>query len=44
MILIQAPDVQGTRENEALLTAILNSDAAVDSSYAVFRVNKKDRK
>jgi putative heme-binding domain-containing protein len=37
-----ALDGSATRENEALLTAILNPDAAVESSYAVFRVSKKD--
>lgn len=30
------------RENEALLTALLDPDAAVESSYAVFRITKKD--
>ncbi|MEG3659041.1 PVC-type heme-binding CxxCH protein [Arenibacter palladensis] len=37
-----ALDGSATRENEALLTAILNPDAAVESSYAVFRITKKD--
>ena len=37
-----ALDGSATRENEALLTAILNPDAALESSYAVFRVTKKD--
>jgi putative heme-binding domain-containing protein len=37
-----ALDGSATRENEALLTAILNPDAAVESSYAVFRIIKKD--
>ena len=37
-----ALDGSATRENEALLTAILNPDAAVESSYAVYRVTKKD--
>jgi putative heme-binding domain-containing protein len=39
-----APALDGSanRENEALLTAILNPDAAVESGYAVYRVNKKD--
>lgn len=39
-----APALDGSaiRENEALLTAILNPDAAMESSYAVYRVNKKD--
>ncbi|MCK0158287.1 c-type cytochrome [Cellulophaga sp. F20128] len=39
-----APALDGSalRENEALLTAILNPDAAVESSYAVYRVTKKD--
>lgn len=35
-------DGSGTRENEALLTAILDPDAALESSYAVYRVTKKD--
>ncbi|MBC6999830.1 PVC-type heme-binding CxxCH protein [Cytophaga sp. FL35] len=39
-----APALDGSalRENEALLTAILDPNAAVESSYAVFRVTKKD--
>jgi putative heme-binding domain-containing protein len=39
-----APALDGSaaRENEALLTAILDPDAAVESNYAVYRVNKKD--
>ncbi|CAG5069049.1 hypothetical protein DYBT9623_01783 [Dyadobacter sp. CECT 9623] len=39
-----APALDGSanRENEALLTAILDPDAAVESGYAVYRVNKKD--
>ena len=39
-----APALDGSamRENEALLTAILNPDAAVEGSYAVYRVTKKD--
>ncbi|MBO9611268.1 MAG: HEAT repeat domain-containing protein [Dyadobacter sp.] len=39
-----APALDGSakRENEALLTAILNPDAAVESGYAVYRVTKKD--
>ncbi|SIR31490.1 PVC-type heme-binding CxxCH protein [Maribacter ulvicola] len=39
-----APALDGSslRENEALLTAILNPDAAVESSYAIYRVTKKD--
>lgn len=39
-----APALDGSalRENEALLTAILDPDAAVESSYAIYRVTKKD--
>ena len=37
-----ALDGSASRESEALLTAILNPDAAVESSYAVYRVIKKD--
>ncbi len=39
-----APALDGSalRENEALLTALLDPDAAVESSYAVFRITKKD--
>ncbi|MCF0074704.1 c-type cytochrome [Dyadobacter sp. CY261] len=39
-----APSLDGSanRENEALLTAILDPDAAVESGYAVFRVGKRD--
>ncbi len=37
-----ALDGSATRENEALLTAILNPDAAVEGGYAVYRVTKKD--
>ena len=39
-----APALDGSaaRDYEALLTAILNPDAAVESSYAVYRVTKKD--
>lgn len=39
-----APALDGSanRENEALLTAILDPDAAVESGYSVFRVTKKD--
>ncbi|MDQ6480188.1 HEAT repeat domain-containing protein [Dyadobacter sp. LHD-138] len=37
-----ALDGSASRENEALLTAILNPDAAVESGYAVFRLTKKD--
>ncbi len=40
--LAPALDGSGLRENEALLTAILDPDAALESSYAVFRVTKKD--
>jgi putative heme-binding domain-containing protein len=37
-----ALDGSASREYEAVLTAILNPDAAVESSYAVYRVKKKD--
>jgi putative heme-binding domain-containing protein len=39
-----APALDGSanRDNEALLTAILDPDAAVESNYAVYRVTKKD--
>lgn len=39
-----APSLDGSasRENEALLTAILDPDAAVESGYTVYRVSKKD--
>lgn len=39
-----APALDGSalRENEALLTAILDPDAALESSYAVYRITKKD--
>lgn len=39
-----APALDGSalRENEALLTAILEPDAAVESSYAMYRVTKND--
>ncbi|TLV03325.1 DUF7133 domain-containing protein [Dyadobacter luticola] len=39
-----APALDGSanRENEALLTAILDPDAAVESGYAVYRVTRKD--
>jgi putative heme-binding domain-containing protein len=39
-----APSLDGSanREYEALLTAILDPDAAVENSYRVFRVTKKD--
>ncbi|MBU1822008.1 MAG: c-type cytochrome [Bacteroidetes bacterium] len=37
-----ALDGSASRENEALLTAILDPDAAVESGYAVYRVTKKD--
>lgn len=37
-----ALDGSASRENEALLTAILDPDAAVESGYAVYRVVKKD--
>ena len=39
-----APALDGSanRENEALLTAILDPDAAVESNYAVYRVTKKN--
>jgi len=41
MISIPALDGSATGENKGLLTAILNPDAAVESRYAVFRLNKK---
>ena len=37
-----ALDGSASREYEALLTDILNPDAAVESSYAIYRVKKKD--
>ena len=37
-----ALDGSATRENEALLTAILNPDAAMESGYAVYKIVKKD--
>ncbi|WP_149240743.1 c-type cytochrome [Dyadobacter sp. 32] len=37
-----ALDGSASRESEALLTAILNPDAAVESGYAAYRVTKKD--
>ena len=37
-----ALDGSGHRENEALLTAIIDPDAAVESNYAVYRISKKD--
>lgn len=37
-----ALDGSASRENEALLTAILDPDAALESSYAVYRVTRKD--
>lgn len=39
-----APTLDGSasRENQALLTAILDPDAAMEGSYAVYRVTKKD--
>jgi len=39
-----APALDGSalRDNEALLTAILNPDAALEGSYAVYRVTKTD--
>lgn len=39
-----APALDGSaaRENKALLTAILDPDAAVEGGYAVYRVTKKD--
>lgn len=37
-----ALDGSASRENEALLTAILNPDAAVEGGYALYRVTKKD--
>ncbi len=37
-----ALDGSASRETQALLTAILDPDAAVESGYAVYRVEKKD--
>ncbi|WP_025764248.1 DUF7133 domain-containing protein [Dyadobacter tibetensis] len=37
-----ALDGSASRETEALLTAILDPDAAVESNYAVYRISKKD--
>ena len=37
-----ALDGSALRENEALLTAILDPDAALEGSYAVYRVTKTD--
>ncbi|REG88680.1 PVC-type heme-binding CxxCH protein [Algoriphagus antarcticus] len=37
-----ALDGSASRDTEALLTAILDPDAAVESNYATFRVTKKD--
>tara|TARA_R110000851_G_scaffold285750_3_gene439500 strand:- start:366 stop:785 length:420 start_codon:yes stop_codon:yes gene_type:complete len=37
-----ALDGWATKENKALLTAILNPDAAVESSFALYRLTKKD--
>ncbi|MGV8879167.1 MAG: PVC-type heme-binding CxxCH protein [Sphingobacteriaceae bacterium] len=37
-----ALDGSASRENEALLTSILNPDAAVEGGYALYRVTKKD--
>ncbi len=37
-----ALDGSASRENEALLTAILDPDAAVESNYAVYRVTRKN--
>jgi putative membrane-bound dehydrogenase-like protein len=39
-----APALDGSanRDNEALLTSILNPDAAIESNYAIYRVIKKD--
>jgi len=39
-----APPLDGSayRENEALLTAILNPDAAIEGSYNLYRVVRKD--
>jgi putative membrane-bound dehydrogenase-like protein len=39
-----APALDGSanRDTEALLTAILNPDAAVESNYAIFRVTRQD--
>ncbi|HYH56883.1 MAG TPA: HEAT repeat domain-containing protein, partial [Anseongella sp.] len=40
--LAPALDGSANRDNEALLTAILDPDAAVESGYAVYRVSRKD--
>ena len=37
-----ALDGSASRDTEALLTALLDPDAAVESNYAIFRVTKKD--
>lgn len=37
-----ALDGSASRETQALLTAILDPDAAVESGYALYRINKKD--
>jgi putative heme-binding domain-containing protein len=37
-----ALDGSASRDYEAIITAILNPDAAVESNYAVYRVRKKD--
>lgn len=39
-----APALDGSanRDNEALLTAIIDPDAAVESNYAIYRVTKRD--
>ena len=39
-----APALDGSahRDNEALLTAILDPDAAVEGGYALYRISKKD--
>lgn len=37
-----ALDGSASREHEALLTAIIDPDAAVESNYALYRVTKKD--
>src|SRR3546814_6812602 len=37
-----ALDGSGARDDESLLTAILDPDAAVEGGYALYRVTKKD--
>lgn len=42
MRIAPALDGSAARENEALLTSILEPDAAVEGGYAIYRVTKKD--